>query len=175
MPLPGLGRWTLLRKFTVLSLVCFAALGIALSQLLAHQIRHRALSRRRAAGRAPPRHAARGLCAAAVRISARTARGRLRDLHAVRAGGRRRGARRPLRLRARGRRADAALPAPLPDRGPGFALAAPPGRGEPAPGAARPAYRPAEQALSVRAARQAARAGAPAVAARGRPRRLQGA
>jgi diguanylate cyclase (GGDEF)-like protein len=44
MRLPRLGRWTLLRKFTVLSLVCFAALGIALSQLLAHQIRHRALS-----------------------------------------------------------------------------------------------------------------------------------
>ncbi|MEA2494303.1 MAG: hypothetical protein QOJ29_2214, partial [Thermoleophilaceae bacterium] len=44
MRLPGLGRWTLLRKFTVLSLVCFAALGIALSQLLAHQIEHRALS-----------------------------------------------------------------------------------------------------------------------------------
>src|SRR5437764_228527 len=38
------GRWSLLTKFTVLSLVCFAALGIALSQLLAHQIRSRALS-----------------------------------------------------------------------------------------------------------------------------------
>jgi diguanylate cyclase (GGDEF)-like protein len=38
------GRWSLLTKFTVLSLVCFAALGIALSQLLAHQIRDRALS-----------------------------------------------------------------------------------------------------------------------------------
>src|SRR4051794_19384110 len=37
------GRWSLLTKFTVLSLVCFAALGIALSQLLAHQIRERAL------------------------------------------------------------------------------------------------------------------------------------
>jgi diguanylate cyclase (GGDEF)-like protein len=37
------GRWSLLTKFTVLSLVCFAALGIALSQLLAHQIRDRAL------------------------------------------------------------------------------------------------------------------------------------
>jgi diguanylate cyclase (GGDEF)-like protein len=36
--------WTLLRKFTVLSLVCFAVLGVALSQLLAHQIRERALS-----------------------------------------------------------------------------------------------------------------------------------
>jgi diguanylate cyclase (GGDEF)-like protein len=44
MRLPRLGRWTLLRKFTVLSLVCFAALGVALSQLLAHQIRDRALS-----------------------------------------------------------------------------------------------------------------------------------
>jgi diguanylate cyclase (GGDEF)-like protein len=44
MRLPGIGRWTLLRKFTVLSLVCFAALGIALSQLLAHQVRQRALS-----------------------------------------------------------------------------------------------------------------------------------
>src|SRR3954447_13578416 len=44
MRLPAPGRWTLLRKFTVLSLVCFAALGVALTQLLAHQIRHRALS-----------------------------------------------------------------------------------------------------------------------------------
>src|SRR3954447_8576209 len=44
MRLPAPGRWSLLRKFTVLSLVCFAALGVALSQLLAHQIRHRALS-----------------------------------------------------------------------------------------------------------------------------------
>src|SRR4051794_37445001 len=42
---PGrVGRWSLLTKFTVLSLVCFAALGIALSQLLAHQIRNRALA-----------------------------------------------------------------------------------------------------------------------------------
>src|SRR3954462_11867650 len=37
------GRWSLLTKFTVLSLVCFAVLGVALSQLLAHQIRDRAL------------------------------------------------------------------------------------------------------------------------------------
>src|SRR3954463_14458072 len=44
MRLPALARWTLLRKFTVLSLVCFGALGVALSQLLAHQIRQRALS-----------------------------------------------------------------------------------------------------------------------------------
>src|SRR3954471_3955951 len=44
MRLPALGPWSLLRKFTVLSLVCFAALGIALSQLLAHQIRERAKS-----------------------------------------------------------------------------------------------------------------------------------
>jgi diguanylate cyclase (GGDEF)-like protein len=44
MRLSRVGRWTLLRKFTVLSLVCFAALGIALSQMLAHQIRQRALS-----------------------------------------------------------------------------------------------------------------------------------
>src|SRR3954470_831343 len=38
------GRWSLLTKFTLLSLVCFAVLGVALSQLLAHQIRDRALS-----------------------------------------------------------------------------------------------------------------------------------
>jgi diguanylate cyclase (GGDEF)-like protein len=44
MRLPAPARWTLLRKFTVLSLVCFAALGVALSQLLAHQIRERAMS-----------------------------------------------------------------------------------------------------------------------------------
>src|SRR3954453_15427594 len=44
MRLPAPARWTLLRKFTVLSLVCFAALGVALSQLLAHQVRERALS-----------------------------------------------------------------------------------------------------------------------------------
>ena len=44
MRLPGLARWSLLRKFTVLSLVCFAALGVALSQLLAHQIRDRAMA-----------------------------------------------------------------------------------------------------------------------------------
>jgi diguanylate cyclase (GGDEF)-like protein len=44
MRLPAPARWTLLRKFTVLSLVCFAALGVALSQLLAHQIRQRALA-----------------------------------------------------------------------------------------------------------------------------------
>jgi diguanylate cyclase (GGDEF)-like protein len=44
MRLPVFARWTLLRKFTVLSLVCFAALGVALSQLLAHQIRERALA-----------------------------------------------------------------------------------------------------------------------------------
>src|SRR4051812_34893588 len=44
MRLPAPARWTLLRKFTVLSLVCFAVLGVALSQLLAHQIRERALS-----------------------------------------------------------------------------------------------------------------------------------
>src|SRR3954447_26632329 len=41
---PRVGRWTLLTKFTMLSLLCFAALGVALSQLLAHQIRDRALS-----------------------------------------------------------------------------------------------------------------------------------
>src|SRR3954447_11731859 len=40
---PRVGRWSLLTKFSVLSLVCFAVLGIALSQLLAHQIRERAL------------------------------------------------------------------------------------------------------------------------------------
>jgi diguanylate cyclase (GGDEF)-like protein len=40
---PRVGSWSLLTKFSVLSLVCFAALGIALSQLLAHQIRDRAL------------------------------------------------------------------------------------------------------------------------------------
>src|SRR4051812_13179701 len=44
MPLPQLGPWTLLRKFTVLSLCCFAVFGIALAQLLAHQIRDRALA-----------------------------------------------------------------------------------------------------------------------------------
>jgi diguanylate cyclase (GGDEF)-like protein len=44
MRLPALARWTLLRKFTVLSLVCFAALGVALSQLLAHQIRDRSMA-----------------------------------------------------------------------------------------------------------------------------------
>ena len=44
MRLPAPARWTLLRKFTVLSLVCFAALGVALSQLLAHQIRDRAMA-----------------------------------------------------------------------------------------------------------------------------------
>jgi diguanylate cyclase (GGDEF)-like protein len=44
MRLPRVGSWTLLRKFTVLSLVCFAVLGVALAQLLAHQIRDRALS-----------------------------------------------------------------------------------------------------------------------------------
>src|SRR3954466_10766196 len=44
MRLPSPARWTLLRKLTVLSLVCFAALGVALAQLLAHQIRERALS-----------------------------------------------------------------------------------------------------------------------------------
>src|SRR5919206_3846457 len=44
MRLPAPARWTLLRKFTVLSLVCFTALGIALSQLLAHQVRDRAKS-----------------------------------------------------------------------------------------------------------------------------------
>jgi diguanylate cyclase (GGDEF)-like protein len=44
MRLPAPARWSLLRKFTVLSLVCFAALGVALSQLLAHQIRNRAMS-----------------------------------------------------------------------------------------------------------------------------------
>src|SRR3954469_4140082 len=43
-PLARAGRWTLLRKFTLLSLVCFALLGVALAQLLAHQIRARALS-----------------------------------------------------------------------------------------------------------------------------------
>src|SRR3954447_8639427 len=43
MRLPAPARWTLLRKFTV-SLVCFAALGVALSQLLAHQVRERAKS-----------------------------------------------------------------------------------------------------------------------------------
>ncbi|MEA2413085.1 MAG: hypothetical protein QOC77_3646 [Thermoleophilaceae bacterium] len=41
---PRVGSWSLLTKFTVLSLLCFAALGVALSQLLAHQIRDRALS-----------------------------------------------------------------------------------------------------------------------------------
>ncbi len=40
---PRVGSWSLLTKFSVLSLVCFAALGVALSQLLAHQIRDRAL------------------------------------------------------------------------------------------------------------------------------------
>src|SRR3954451_3986482 len=44
MRLPAPARWSLLRKFTVLSLVCFAALGVALSQLLAHQIRDRAMA-----------------------------------------------------------------------------------------------------------------------------------
>ncbi len=39
-----LGRWTLLRKFTVLSFVCFALLGVGLSQLLADQIRSRSMS-----------------------------------------------------------------------------------------------------------------------------------
>src|SRR3954464_7140074 len=43
MRLPAPARWSLLRKFTVLSLVCFAVLGVALSQLLAHQVRDRAL------------------------------------------------------------------------------------------------------------------------------------
>jgi diguanylate cyclase (GGDEF)-like protein len=43
MRLSRVRRWTLLRKFTVLSLVCFAVLGVALAQLLAHQIRDRAL------------------------------------------------------------------------------------------------------------------------------------
>ena len=43
MRLPRIRSWSLLRKFTVLSLVCFAVLGIALAQLLAHQIRERAL------------------------------------------------------------------------------------------------------------------------------------
>src|SRR2546421_12957965 len=38
------GRWTLLRKFTVLSFVCFALLGVGLSQLLANQIRARSMS-----------------------------------------------------------------------------------------------------------------------------------
>ena len=38
------GRWTLLRKFTVLSFICFALLGVALSQLLASQIRARSMS-----------------------------------------------------------------------------------------------------------------------------------
>src|SRR4051794_22907532 len=37
------GRWSMLTKFTALSLVCFAALGVAPSQLLARQIRDRAL------------------------------------------------------------------------------------------------------------------------------------
>jgi diguanylate cyclase (GGDEF)-like protein len=37
-------RWTLLRKFTILSLVCFALLGVGLSQLLANQIRQRSMS-----------------------------------------------------------------------------------------------------------------------------------
>jgi diguanylate cyclase (GGDEF)-like protein len=44
MRLPALARWSLLRKFTVLSLVCFAALGVGLSQLLAQQIRERAMA-----------------------------------------------------------------------------------------------------------------------------------
>ena len=44
MRFPRVGAWTLLRKFTVLSLVCFAVLGFALAQLLAHQVRHRALA-----------------------------------------------------------------------------------------------------------------------------------
>jgi diguanylate cyclase (GGDEF)-like protein len=44
MRLPRVRDWTLLSKFTVLSLLCFAVLGVALSQLLAHQIRERALS-----------------------------------------------------------------------------------------------------------------------------------
>lgn len=42
--LAGVGRWTLLRKFTLLSLVCFTLLGLALSQLLANRIHQRALS-----------------------------------------------------------------------------------------------------------------------------------
>jgi hypothetical protein len=44
MRFPRIRQWTLLRKFTVLSLACFAVLGIALAQLLAHEIRQRALS-----------------------------------------------------------------------------------------------------------------------------------
>jgi diguanylate cyclase (GGDEF)-like protein len=43
-PFARIGHWTLLRKFTLLSFVCFAALGVALTQLLAHQIHQRALS-----------------------------------------------------------------------------------------------------------------------------------
>jgi diguanylate cyclase (GGDEF)-like protein len=41
---PRIRQWTLLRKFTVLSLVCFAVLGFALAQLLAHEIRQRAVA-----------------------------------------------------------------------------------------------------------------------------------
>jgi diguanylate cyclase (GGDEF)-like protein len=43
-PLVRIGRWTLLSKFTALSLVCFALLGVVLAQVLAHQLRARALS-----------------------------------------------------------------------------------------------------------------------------------
>ncbi len=44
MRLPRFSRWTLLRKFTALSLVCLSVLGVALAQLIAHQIHTRALS-----------------------------------------------------------------------------------------------------------------------------------
>jgi diguanylate cyclase (GGDEF)-like protein len=43
-PLVRVGRWTLLRKFTILSLVCFALLGYGLVRQLAHQIEARAMS-----------------------------------------------------------------------------------------------------------------------------------
>jgi diguanylate cyclase (GGDEF)-like protein len=43
-PLARVGRWTLLRKFTVLSFVCFALLGYALARELADQVEARSLS-----------------------------------------------------------------------------------------------------------------------------------
>jgi diguanylate cyclase (GGDEF)-like protein len=43
-PLARVGRWTLLLKFTILSLVCFALLGYGLAAELAHQIESRAMS-----------------------------------------------------------------------------------------------------------------------------------
>src|SRR3954449_3229140 len=269
MRLPAPARWTLLRKFTVLSLVCFAALGVALSQLLGHQIRERALSntvasaqllsstiangqlrpsdltgrpmepaRRaaldatfaqaraqnrlarlkvwsrsgqivysddhaaigkkfeveddlkeafagdthsaireggRAAGGAQARDLDRGVRSAALRLGIGPAGGGVRDLHAVRAGRGGRRARRSQGRRPRGRRPDASVPAALPDRRARVALAAPAGGGEPPPGPARSADRSSEPALALRTARLPPRHRPAAVAARGRPRRLQGA